>query len=173
MRIRGSSQQIEDRRRRALRLYDQVGSFNRVGVMLGCSPSSVRRWFLSRQHGGEAGLKVRKSPGRPRRLSDAQCRHLTRRLLRGAAAHGYPTELWTTRRIAEVIWKHFHVRYDPDHIGRLMRRLGWSVQKPARRSVQRDEAAIRRWREVDAPRIKKKPAGWAPTSFSWTNRGSC
>lgn len=166
MRIRGSSEQIEARRRRALRLYAECGSYNRVGEMLGCSPSSVRRWCIAHERGGDEALKVRLSPGRPRRLSAAQCRTLTALLLRGARARGYATELWTTRRIAELIAKRFHVRYHPDHIGRLLHCLGWSVQKPVRRAVQRDEAAIKRWREVEAPRIKKKPAGWAPMSSS-------
>ena len=34
------------------------------------------------------------------------------------------------------------MRYHIDHIGRLMRALGWSPQKPTRRALERDETAI-------------------------------
>jgi transposase len=87
-------------------------------------------------------------------------------------AHGYATDLWTTARIAEVIEASFGISYHPDHVGRLMRQLGWSHQKPERRAVERDDAAIERWKRTRWPRVKKKPRGWAPTSSSRTNRAS-
>ena len=53
--------------------------------------------------------------------------------------------------------------YHRDHIGRLLHSLGWSVQKPERRALERDEEAIARWKRKDWPRIKKTLRGWAPT----------
>jgi transposase len=44
-----------------------------------------------------------------------------------------------------------------------MQRLGWSHQKPERRALERDDAAIEQWRRQKWPGIKKKPLGWAPT----------
>ncbi len=87
-------------------------------------------------------------------------------------AHGYATQLWTTARIAEVIWKKFRVRYHRDHIGRLMHGLGWSHQKPQKRALERDEQQIRRFLRKDWPRVKKTPRGWVPTSFSSMNPAS-
>jgi len=98
---------------------------------------------------------------------------LVRLLLKGPLAHGYPTNLWTTARIAELITRQFGVSYHRDHVGRLMHRLGWSHQKPESRAVERDEAAIQRWKPEDWPRVKETLRGWAPTSFSSTNPGSC
>jgi transposase len=46
------------------------------------------------------------------------------------------------------------VAYHPGHVWRLLRRLGWSPQRPARRAAERDEAEIARWREQEWPRIK-------------------
>jgi transposase len=80
--------------------------------------------------------------------------------------------LWTTARVAEVIRKSFRVRYHPDHVGRLLHGLGWSHQKPQKKALERDEAKIRRFIREDWPRVKKTPRGWAPTSFSPTNRAS-
>jgi transposase len=59
--------------------------------------------------------------------------------------------------VAALIEREFGVSYHVDHVWKVLRRLGWSCQKPERRARERDEAAIRRWRESDWPRIKKEP----------------
>lgn len=71
---------------------------------------------------------------------------------------GYPTDLWTCSRVANVIRKRFHVKYHPGHVWYILRDLNWSCQKPERRARERDEAAIARWRKRDWPRIKKELA---------------
>jgi transposase len=162
-RLKGSADLLEDRRRRALALWDTGLSLNEVGHRIGCAPSSVMRWLRARRRGGPHPLRVRRSPGRPLKLGRSERRRLLTLLLQGAPAHGYRTQLWTTARIAEVIWREFGVRYHRDHIGRLMHRLKWSAQKPETRAVERDEAAVERWKRQDWPRVKKTPRGWAPT----------
>jgi transposase len=98
-------------------------------------------------------------------LSPGQKKHLERILLRGAQAMGYATELWTLRRIGEVIRKQFSVRYSTSAVWRLLVvDMNWSTQKPERRATQRDEAAIDTWRKEQWPQIKKKRVSWAPTS---------
>jgi len=163
---------LEFRRRRAVALLDEGRSLNEVARLLGCAPSSVMRWRDRRRRGGIKALKVRSSPGRPPKLTAVQRRRLVRRLLRGAMAHGYTTELWTTARIAEVIEEHFGVTYHRDHVGRLLHGLGWSSQTPERRAVERNETAIEHWKKKRWPQVKKTLQGWVPTSSSSTNRGS-
>ena len=153
---------LEDRRRRALGLVDSGCSLNEAARRIGCGASSVMRWFHTRQRGGEKALKVRSSPGRPPKLQRNQKERLIRLLLKGAIARGYRTNLWTTTRIAQLIEEEFGVQYHPNHIGRLMYGLGWSHQKPKRRALERDDAAIEQWKRQEWPRIKKKPLGWAP-----------
>jgi transposase len=172
MRLRGSAELLEDRRRRALALLDEGRSLNEVARRIGCAASSVMRWRDMRRGGGEKALRVRSSPGRPHKLSPARCRLLLKLLLQGAMASGYPTQLWTTGRIAEVIRKKFRVEYHRDHVGRLMHRLGWSHQKPQKRALERDEKEIRRFLREDWPRVKKTPRGWVPTSSLPMNRAS-
>lgn len=168
----GSAKELERRRRRAMRLLDDGRSLGEVAEVIGCHPSSVMRWRDARAQEGEAGLKVKKAPGRPRKLSEAQAERLLELLLEGAVAQGYRTELWTTQRIAEVVRREFGVDYHPDHVGRLMRSLGWSCQKPERRALERDEEAIERWRRETWPEVKKTPRGWVPTSSSQTKAAS-
>ena len=171
-RPKGSADMLEFRRRRALALLDEGRSLNEVARLLGCAPSSVMRWRDRRRRGGVKALKVGASPGRPSKLTALQRRQLIRLLLRGAMAHGYTTEVWTTGRITEVIEEHFSVTYHRDHVGRLLHGLGWSAQTPERRAVERDERAIKHWKGKRWPRVKKTLHGWAPTSSSSTNRGS-
>ena len=117
-------------------------------------------------------MKVGSSPGRPCKLTPNQQRRLIKLLLRGAIAHGYTTEIWTTARIAEVIEEHFGVTYHRDHVGRLMHGLGWSAQTPERRAIERNDQAIQNWKKKRWPRVKKTLQGWVPTSSSSTNQGS-
>jgi transposase len=140
-------------------LLDQGLSLNAVAHRLGCAPSSVMRWRDARARHGAVGLRVRKASGRPSRLTDAQRKRLIQLLLMGAPAQGHRTDVWTTTRIADLIAQKFGVHYHPDHIGRLLRQLGWSHQKPERRAIERDEAAIERWKRTTWPRVKKTPYG--------------
>jgi len=148
-------------------------SLNEAARRLGCAPISVKRWRDARAERGEAALKPQAVPGRPPKLTARQQRRLLTILLRGAIPNGYRTDLWTTARIAEIIERNFGVSYHRDHIGRLMASLGWSWQKPSKRALQRDEAAIEQWKREDWPRIKKTPRTWAPTSSLLTSRASC
>ena len=173
MRPYGSPKQLEKRRRKAMELLDTGLSLNKVARRIGCAPSSVMRWRRRRQSLGDAGLKPKPVPGCPSKLTTKQKDRLIQILLKGAIANGYRTELWTTARIAEMIAKHFDVLYHRDHIGRLMKSLGWSFQKPERRAIERDDPVIEQWKRRDWPRIKKTLRGWRPTSSSSTNRASC
>ena len=75
----------------------------------------------------------------------------------GAKAYGFRGEVWTCARVAEVIRKEFGVSYHPAHVSRLLKALSLSLQKPTRRADQRDEEAIRHWKEERWPELKKGP----------------
>jgi putative transposase len=88
-------------------------------------------------------------------LRAAQIEHLIKTLQQGALAQGYREDYWTLGRIAHLIWKSFAVRYQPSGVWRLLHRIGWSCQKPQRRSFGGDPHAIARWRRSAWYRIKK------------------
>ena len=159
MRPSGSPEELQRRRERALRLLQQGYAPVEVAGMLGVERRSVRRWKAAFRKRGAKGIEAKPAPGRPAKLDRKAKRRLERVLLRGAKAAGFPADLWTCPRVAQVIESEFDVHYHVDHIGRLLRALGWSPQKPQRRAIERDEEAIQRWVKVDWPRIKKKPLG--------------
>jgi transposase len=124
---------------------------NRVGV---CT-RSVSRWVRMDEADPERGLDSRPQKGPVPGLLEKDLARLTRELLKGPRAHGYATELWTLPRVAEVIERSFGVSYHPCHVWKILRRAGWSCQKPERRAREQDEAAVRNWREREWKRIKK------------------
>jgi transposase len=148
---------LERRRRRALGLLKQGETVTAVARRIGCSHSSVIAWRTAVRERGDAALAAKAVPGRPRKLTNAQLQRIPGFLARGAMAWGYSTDLWTTKRIAQVIERRFKVTFHRAHVGRLMARLDWSCQKPERRALERDERAIEHWKRYRWVAIKKKP----------------
>jgi transposase len=124
MRPPGTPQELERRRRRAIVLLRAGENLVTVARAVNASVSSVHRWNQAYQRNGRAGLRPRPTPGRPRRLSPSQSARLSDLLRRGPPAAGYPRELWTLKRVAELIEKEFGVQYHPGHVWWLLQRLG-------------------------------------------------
>lgn len=169
----GSAELLEARRRQALRLLDAGYSLAEVGRLTDCAASSVMRWRDARARGGSQALKVRPTPGRPPALNPAQRQRIIKRLMKGAMANGFATQLWTTSRVAAVIQQCCKVRYHRSHVARLLHDFGFSCQKPERLALERDEPRIDAWKRKDWPRVKKTLRGWVRTSSSPTNPASC
>jgi len=159
MRPSGTAGQLERRRRHAITLLQGGTPYREIARRVGASLSSVVRWEQAYRRDKRNGLRVRPTPGRPCRLSTTQQQQLKAVLLRGAGAAGYSTELWTLKRIGDVIRRQFRVRYSTVGVWALLRHgMGWSWQKPERRALQRNEAAIAQWKRDEWPRIKKRRA---------------
>ena len=172
MRPHGSPQLLEERWRSVVTLLKEMLSLHEIARRIGCHASSVLRWRNALQTGGPEALNAKPVPGRPSRLTGKQKARLVQLLRQGAMAHGYRTALWTTQRIAALIDRRLGVHYHRNHVGKLLHQLGWSHQKPERRAVERDEAAIAAWKRGGWPRVRNTPRGWGPTSSSSTNRAS-
>ena len=131
---------------------------------------SANRWRRALAAGGRAALLSKGPGGGPCKLSLAQVRELAAVLEAGPAAWGWDEDqCWTLARIAEVVRCRFGVKYTLAGLDLLLHRIGWSVQVPARRAAERDEAQIARWREETWPVIKGRRRTWAPGWSSKTN----
>jgi transposase len=160
---------LQQRRRKAAKLFAKGVPQAQVARRLSASRQSVSRWHQTWQEQGEQALVDAGRAGRPPRLTEEQKTRVDVELRKGPGAHGYATELWTLARVGEVIAQVTGVRYHPGHVWRLLRELGWSRQRPARRAVERDEQAIARWIKQDWPRVKKARGAEARGSSSKTN----
>lgn len=157
----------------AVDLFEAGGRQIDVVNQLEVSAQTASRWYHSWRSGGRDALVGADRLGRTPRLSDAQLTEVQAALLAGPKANGFSTDMWTLSRIAQVIEAVTGVRYVASQVWLILReRLGWTRQRPARRAVERDEAAIEQWVHKDWPRIKRGPAAAAPGSASRTSPAS-
>jgi transposase len=154
---KGSAEQLQARRLQAMALLEEGCTQKEVAYRLGVSPAAVSHWKKAHAQGGNDALLAQVHPGPKPKLSSKQCQRLLSCLKQGPRKHGWSTELWTLPRIAELIARKFGAEYDQSGVWRLLRRLGWSCQKPERRARQRDQTAIDGWRKPGWRRIKKRP----------------
>jgi transposase len=163
---------LERRRLRAARLFEQGRTQAEVARQLGVSSMTASRWWRAWAKQGREALRGAGRAGRKPRLSADQLVQVEQALREGPNAHGYVTDLWTLPRIRDVIERVTGVRYHEGHVWRVMRQLGWSLQKPTTRARERDEEAIRRWVRERWPQLKKTPHAGEPASSSSTRAGS-
>jgi transposase len=155
MRPVGTTAQLAARREGALELLRQGNSVAAVASALGVAARSVQRWQQAASSRKRKAKRPRRKPGRPSRLTAVQRRRLEMALRRGAYGYGYSEDYWTLDRIAHLIWELFSVRYHPSAVWHILKRLGWSCQKPQRVALQRNDQAIHHWKRYLWPHIKK------------------
>lgn len=165
MRSKGTASELEARRRAAVeKLRDGWTQVN-VAEFLGVHPVTVAKWMARHRQEGAAGLAAKPTPGRPRFLTmDQECTVL-QWVAEKPTAHGFRTDLWTARRVADLIRRRFGVQYHPDYLRAWLRQRGYSPQKPRRRAKQKKQPVIDQWVADDWPRIQKKRPTRTPTSF--------
>ena len=127
-----------------------------VAAFLGIHPVTVAKWVARHHAHGDHGLKATPTPGRPRFLTADQERKVLAWLTESPPKHGFDTDLWTARRVAELIHQKFGVRFHSNYLREWLSKRNYTPQKPARRARQRDQAAIDRWVAEDWPRIQKR-----------------
>jgi transposase len=170
MRPKGTASELERRRRRAVKLLERGEAPAVVARILGVKRTSLHRWRRMAQQ--MDGLAAKPPSGAKRRLDNARLAELEQLLSQGATAYGFPNELWTAARVAQVILRHFGVKYHPAYVRRLLRRrLNWTS-----RSGVLGNATTRRWsggRPTSSPGSCVKPFAATRMSLFWTNPALC
>ncbi len=115
---------METRRLAAAKDLLNGSSQSQVARRYGVSRTTASRWHRSIVVKGFDGMRKRRATGRPSRLTADQVDTVRRMYFDGAMAHGFSKDRWTTGKLAEVIERKFGVRYDQDHVGRLMHKFG-------------------------------------------------
>lgn len=121
------------------------------------SRTAVHYWHKEWKEKGAQALKRRKQ-GPRYKLTERELGKVETALLKGPETAGYHTQLWTLARITDTVLHVTGIAYGDRSIWHVLRRMGWSCQKPARRAKERDEEAIARWIKVEWPSIKKRGA---------------
>ena len=148
---------MEQRRLQAADLFRRGVIPAEIARRLGVSHQVVSEWRKAWRQGGRAALRSAGRVGRPAKLSTAQLAKVEKALAKGAEANGYVGDVWTLPRVAEVIERLTDVAYHPGYVWYILRKqLHWSWQRPARKAVERNEAAIEQWVEQRWPQLKKE-----------------
>jgi transposase len=157
---------LEQLRIRAVGQVEQGAHPDEVAAALGMTRAAVYSWLAKYREGGLEALKARPVPGRPPRLSGSQLARLYTlvvsndpRQLRFAFA------LWTRAMIRELIRREFGVALSEVSVGRLLRKLGLSPQRPLYRASQQNPEAVARWKAEEYPAIREQAAKVGATIY--------
>jgi transposase len=147
----------EEIRRQAMRLVGSGKSKTEVADLLGVGRSTVSRWFSRYKDGGWAALRKRKrgrAVGTNRRLSKEQEKEVQKTIvdkmpdqLKMAFA------LWSRRAVRQLIKDAYGIDYTLQGIGKLLKDWGFTPQRPAKRAIERNDAAVKKWKEVEYPQL--------------------
>ncbi len=165
MRNKGSPADLEHRRCLAVRRLLEGVSIQEVAEFLEVEPRSVQRWWSVFSERGWDGLASGGKAGRPRKLTPTQEKIVLRWLQDKPTDFGFDTELWTCRRLAQLIGEEWGIRLHPRYLSTWLRQRDFTPQKPQRVPRERRNEVLAQWLARDWPRIKKKRCGTERTSF--------
>lgn len=154
--VTGRRERLRERRMKAAERFAEGKTRAEVAAELGASWQSANEWFKRWKAGGQSGLEPQGKPGPGPKFTDTEAARILDELKKGSVAHGYQNELWTLRRVGQLVRDLTGKQASQSEIWRLLRRLRWSPQKPVRRARERDEDKINQWKKEDWPRLCEK-----------------
>jgi transposase len=123
--------EMESRRLLAAQDLQNGLSQSQIARKFGVSRTTASRWHRALDRRGPESLRKRRATGRPSRLNLEQRQGVAELFRAGARAAGFADGKWTTARFAAAIAMRYAIRYDPDHVGRIMHQLGLRPRHPA------------------------------------------
>ena len=150
------SREAKERRRlKAGQMFKKGMTQAEVARRLLVTAAAVNLWHHQWKKKGMRGLKSKGQTGFPSQMTEGDCLKLRKAILNGATKCGYETDMWTLERISAVMKRITKKSFGTTWTWHIVTRLGFTCQKPERRSKERNEEEIRRWREITFPRLKK------------------
>ena len=173
MRPTGTAAELERRRRLALSKLQDGYSVPEVADFLGVSERAVYLWQAAERKRGVDGVKAKPPPERKGKLTGRQERTVLTWFLKSPKSFGFATDLWTGRRVAEVIRRKWGIDFNWRYLLSWLKERGITPQKPQRRAREADRDAIDTWRSDEWPRLQNgRDANAPPLSLS-TRAASC
>lgn len=150
----------------AVQLIESGKKIDNVVEIMGVGRTTVLEWWRAYREGGLVALSTKFASGRPTVLSDRQMLEL-RALILGSDPRQFSLgfALWTRALIAELIRSRFKVALSEVTVGRILKKLGMSVQRPLYRAHQQNPELVERWKRETYPEIRKEAAECGATIF--------
>lgn len=145
----------EFRRKRAIELLAQGWKQTRIAEALGVTQGAVSQWKSRYSKEGANCWQDKPIPGAPPRLSNEEEDRLGLLIKEGAQAYGFQGDFWTQKRVSRLVKEVFDKELGPKQCGRILKKLGFTRQKPQKRSYHQKEEKVRQWKEEELPAIKK------------------
>lgn len=114
-------------------------------------PIWINNWNTHKQDGLLEGFRS----GRKRKLDDKQIELISDIIESGPVAYGLNTGVWTSKIISSIINDEFDIQYHPGHVRKLLKKIGFSVQRPTYKLANADPKEKNRWIRYDYPTLKK------------------
>jgi transposase len=143
------------RRIHAVLLNHQCHTSGQIATLLGAPRSKVSLWLAQYERYGWEALLEGHRCGRPKELTAPQLTQLDGLIDSGPIAYGFSSGVWTSPMIARLIAEEFQVHYHPGHVRKVLKQLGFSVQRPRRLLAKGDPTEQDRWQRYTYPRLKK------------------
>lgn len=129
-----------------------------IAKLVRCSQCWVSKVLERHREDGESSLLPKlEQRGKTSHLSADDFKQIETLLQQGALKHDFETDNWTRERIAVLIEKEFKVAYHPSHISKLMRKIGFTVQKPKPKAYEQSAEEVQKWHEQTLVDLKKSP----------------
>jgi transposase len=146
---------LEEIRIRAVQRVQAGESPETVIQTLGFTRSVIYAWLARYRAGGWGALKARALKGRPMKINPAQMRWLYRTITgKSPLQFRFEFALWTREMIRMLLWEQFQLKLSPASVGRLLRQLGLSCQRPLFRASEQDPQRVRLWLDQEYPAIR-------------------
>lgn len=129
-------------------------SVTSVALAYGIDRSTLFRWRRRYNTDGRAGLLRQAGSGRPRKITELTDDDWYGIVLQPASVFGFETDLWTVRRVHQVLRSEYEVIVSLDTVWRRLREVGLTYQTPERQYFQIDEQARADWLRHDVPKIR-------------------
>jgi transposase len=157
-RPRGKIRELEQRRHLAVDLVQKGIPAVSVAQRFNIHERTIHKWLQAYRKDGLEGLQVKVSTGRKKKLTAKNESKLQKIIIAGAVKAGFANELWTSKRVLQIIKDQFDVDYHANHLPKLLRGLGFTPQRPQREAIEKDRKQMDNWIRFEWKRIKKKPA---------------
>ena len=131
-------------------------SASEIARLLQVHRSSVHSWIQNWNEHKKEGLYEGHRSGRPSALNEKNKEQLRDIVDSGPVAYGLQTGVWTSPIVAQIIEDEFSVHYHPGHVRKLLKEMGFSVQRPTTKLMQADPKRQNKWTRYTYPNLKKK-----------------
>ena len=152
-----SPKAMEEIRKRAVQRVQAGESPELVINTLGFSRACIYNWLARYRSGGWQALRTGIRSGRPKKLTGSQISWIYRTVRdKNPMQLKFAYALWTREMLAELIKRQFGIKFSQTSVGRLLRQLGFSCQRPLYHAYQRDPESVKYWKESVYPKIQKR-----------------